>query len=188
MRISPNGKISRLKNPSKHRGTGVAKPRTVYPPSTNISSPVQEISKRRTAPRREAVNAQNKYVQDDFVVDDDESDVESQSLRLAQRLQGRRGNYIAEAEESSDDGFEPIRDAGRSLQPKRRKLGPPITADEKLGQLNPAHVHVIENFMIEAKREIESVSSIDRLNNSPIADANGLIDHVAQKAPSSTIH
>lgn len=66
-------------------------------------------------------------------------------------------NDFQESEEDSEDQFESIREAGISPRSKKRKLGPPITIDEKLERLNETHRIVIEEFLLYAKRESDNV-------------------------------
>ena len=53
-------------------------------------------------------------------------------------------------DDSDDDAFGDIREAGKSQRPRKRQLGPPITIDEKLETLNETHRSVVDHFMWEA--------------------------------------
>ena len=53
-------------------------------------------------------------------------------------------------DDSSDDAFGDIREAGKPHRSKKRQLGPPITTDEKLETLNQTHRSVVDHFMWEA--------------------------------------
>lgn len=66
-------------------------------------------------------------------------------------------NDFQESEDGSETQFESIREAGASPRSKKRKLGPPITIDEKLERLNETHRIVIEEFLLYAKRESDNV-------------------------------
>lgn len=81
----------------------------------------------------------NEYVRDDFVIRDGEDREPSEM-------------------DDEDDAFEPIRVAGKPERSRRRQLGPPITTDEKLDQLNEIHRMIVEDFVHHAKDEGNSVS------------------------------
>ena len=149
IRLSPSGKTKDLKNASKQiskkRETGVAASRLDYPTSTNVSSPVQAVSRRRV---KQNGNAQpelklhrNGYCHDDFVVDDNDD------------------GPLLETEDESEDGFGPIREKEQSQNVSTRSLGPPITIDEKLERLNSIHRMVVEDFLQSAKELSQKVSS-----------------------------
>lgn len=151
IRLSPSGKKTRDPNNAskqtiKKRETGVAASRLDYPASTNVSSPVQAVSRRRV---KQNTNAQpepqihkNGYCHDDFVVDDDDDE-----------------GPLLETEDESEDGFGPIREKEQSQNTSKRSLGPPITIDEKLERLNSIHRMVVEDFLQNAKELSQKVSS-----------------------------
>ena len=144
IRTSPNGKVKTAKRPAPKRGAGFVASRQDYPQSTNVSSPVQGASRRRIA-QYTRTNADpnldaNGYIRDGFAVSDHD------------------GNAFHETEDESDDGFGPIREAGRRQRSKKRQLGPPITIDEKLEGLNPTHRMVVDDFMVHAVQESKKVS------------------------------
>ena len=86
----------------------------------------------------------NGYIRDDFVVSDDE---------------GRT------FEETDDEvPFEPVREAGKPQELSKRRLGPPITTDEKLARLNDTHRMVVDDFMVHAKKECEKVRWMNTLH------------------------
>lgn len=156
MRVSPNGKSASLKKPTKTRRTGVAGSRAENPPSTNVSSPLR-ASKNRAVPRAKAATLKQGYTDNGFVVDDDESDQAFETRHENQRLHQRSVRRIQIEEDDSEDDFGPIREAGRPQRSRRRDIGPPITMDEKVASLNPAHRDVLEGFLLEAKKESENV-------------------------------
>lgn len=95
-------------------------------------------------------------MEDDFVVNDDcTTAFEEPQHTINPRC---RGQDFAAYESSSDDDFEPVRQAGRPRRSNKRDIGPPITSDEKLEALNPIHRGVVENFMLEAQTESTEVS------------------------------
>lgn len=143
VRLSPRGKANGPKKAAKSKGTGVPASRKDYPQSTNVSSPVQAITRRRNLPEKDLAQDTdvhpNAYVLDDFVISDGEDGEPSEM-------------------EDEDDAFGPIRVAGNAERCRRRQLGPPITIDEKLGQLNEIHRMIVEDFVHHAKDEGNSVS------------------------------
>ena len=79
----------------------------------------------------------NGYVQDGFVVgDDDES-----------------------------DAFEPVREKGKSRSLSKRPLGPPITIDERIANLPQIHQMVVEDFLITARQQCQKVDNTHWLRN-----------------------
>ena len=110
-----------------------------YPASTNISSPVQAKSRRQVPHRNKSTppDEQGYDTDDGFIVPDDE---------------------MEETLEESEDGFEPLREAGKPRSLAKRRLGPPITIDEKMKGLNAIHQAVIDDFLHHAKRESKKVS------------------------------
>ena len=123
-----------------------------YPPPTNVSSPVQAVSRSRVAPRSKVAASHHGYIEDDdFVVDDEGQEA------LAE-LHTRHGRHSRDASDESDDGFEPVREAGQVRRSTRRDIGPPITIDEKLERLNPIHRFVVDDFLLEAQKESDKAS------------------------------
>ena len=106
----------------------------------------------------------------------------------ARRLQ-RRPDGVVRIHESDDDddlvAFEPVRQAGVTLDSPRRELGPPITGDNQLDSLTPEHRKVVEDFMVEAKKECRKVCN-DLLSqgNKEITD---LSDHDATALATPTV-
>lgn len=144
IRVSPKGKSRPPKYPIKNKGTGVAAAKQDYPLSTNVSSPIQAASRRRRiAPYSKSdsnVKLKPKgYSSDAFVISDNDA-ISSNAV-----------------DEDSDECFEPVREAGKSRSSKKKELGPPIMADEKLEKLNPTHRLVVDDFMCQAKKESENV-------------------------------
>ncbi len=163
VRISPNGKAAEPKQPqanraSKKRKSGAAATGQDYPLSTNVSSPVQAAARRRATKRRtkHAKEADtgldmNSYARDSFVVADD----------------------VFSDEDDEDEAFQefaPIRDAGRTQISRPRQLGPPITADARVEQLDENHVAVVDNFLNLAKEECEGIMLRKSLREQPFSD------------------
>lgn len=137
------GKSKAIDKPTKKRGTGVAAAYPDYPASTNVSSPVQGASRRRAKQKYKENIAfdlpRNQFAEDDFVVNDDD---------------------LAESDDESDD-FEPVRKKGASRSSKKRRLGPPITVDEKMESLNEIHQIIVENFLDRAKQQSQKARRRD---------------------------
>lgn len=100
-----------------------------------MSSPIQAASRHRAKQSyKESATCdlrRNQITEDDFVVDDDD---------------------LAESEDESDE-FEPVREKGTSRASRKRRLGPPITVDEKMESLNEIHQIIVENFLDRAKQQ-----------------------------------
>ncbi|KZF24361.1 hypothetical protein L228DRAFT_259591 [Xylona heveae TC161] len=157
VRVSPRKtKESSNSTRTTKKNTGVEASRHEYPQSTNVSSPIQQAASRRKVKQyryEEKGDAQlhrNGYARDEFVVsDNDPGGAESTD---------------------SDDGFEPIRIAGRSRKAPNKELGPPITTDEKLTSLNAMHVLVLEDFMHHAKLVSNKIIVDKGLRSQPFSD------------------
>ena len=149
VRVSPNGKSKGVARAAKPKVTGVSASRREHPQSTNVSSPIQAAARRRNMQEFEDVEDsamhRNGYQRDNFVV----SDAEDQSFKGS--------------DEDEEVAFEPIRKAGKRQTPRKRQLGPPVTTDEKLDRLNETHRMVVDDFVINAKKECEKVSRKIRL-------------------------
>lgn len=172
MRLSPNGKATTLKKAPKYsnKGTGVHGAHTDYPPSTNISSPVQAVARRRAAIRPKAMVPYDDYLEDDFGANDEPEEALDE-LPPVKRLQPRRERHVIhDNEEDSDEDFAPVREAGRPQRLRKRDIGPPITIDEKLDSLNPIHRDVVENFLVEAKKVSDKVGAARDIQPQPFTD------------------
>jgi hypothetical protein len=76
----------------------------------------------------------------------------------------QRDDFVTSSEDEfsrdtdDDEGaFEPIREAGKVQKSRKRSLGPPITMDDKLDQLNETHRMIVEDFLIRGKKECNKV-------------------------------
>lgn len=148
IRVSPKSNKVKATEPVKNRVPRNAVSRPEYPISTNVSSPIQVASRRRVdyqLPHAKVTSNLNGYSHDDFVISD---------------------NDCLDSDDESDY-FESVREAGKPEKSKARKLGPPITIDEKLEGVDPAHRFVIDDFLVRAKKESDSVriSSGDTCTN-----------------------
>lgn len=146
------GKAKAINKPTKKRGTGVAAAYPDYPASTNVSSPIQAASRNRAKQNYKGSATcdlrRNQIAEDEFVVDDDD---------------------FAESEDESDD-FEPVREKGACRNPRKRRLGPPITVDEKMESLNEIHQIIVENFLDRAKQQSQKARQRDILPKYDVAD------------------
>ncbi len=150
--MSPTGN-TKSKPPRKKRETGVAASHPEFPGSTNISSPIQAASRCRAGKISEAAPTLElhkfKYSRNvDSVLSDDEDEYEG---------------AIDEADDDSEEDFEPQRVKGKTRIVKRRPLGPPITTDEKIERLNTIHQIVVDGFLNTAKDEGRRVSPTEGL-------------------------
>jgi bloom syndrome protein len=128
------------------------------PQSTNVSSPIQQAARRRAAKAYPGQNTDanrpgNGYGDDGFVVPADAPE---------------HGQPFDD--EQSDDGFDPVRVAGRPRRPAKPPLGPPITMDEKMDRLNGIHRLVVEDFVVHANREGENIRNDRGLRAQPFTD------------------
>lgn len=114
-----------------------------YPASTNISSPVQAAALRRNAQQKQTKNTRDIHMNGNSRRGFGDSDEDDNTYGT---------------EDDSDDGFEPLREAGKPRSPTKRQLGPPITIDEKIARLNDMHQSIVEGFLIAAKKQSEDVS------------------------------
>ncbi|KAF1351899.1 hypothetical protein BDV97DRAFT_388491 [Delphinella strobiligena] len=119
-------------------------------PSTNISSPIQQVARRRKAAPSKSPFHPNGYGRDSFVVTSDPDDDDYQEDEL--------------------DDFEPVRTATVSRTRRQRELGPPITTDQKLASLSTIHQMVVEGFVEEAKREAQKILVTKNLRVVPFSD------------------
>jgi bloom syndrome protein len=98
------------------------------PASTNVSSPVQAIAK-----RTKILNKANAYQHNAFVASDDET------------------------EDDDDGAFEPVRQVGKTPKSNVRQLGPPITSDVIMDNLNDVHRALVEQFVEEADAKCKDI-------------------------------
>ena len=65
---------------------------------------------------------------------------------------------VHKSEDESYDACPPRPELQIPYGQKKRGLGPPITADEKIEGLNPTHRYVVDDFMVQATNECRQVS------------------------------
>ncbi|KAI7118460.1 ATP-dependent DNA helicase, partial [Hortaea werneckii] len=147
--------------PSEHKhGAKTSKSRPELPVSTNVSSPVQAATSRRTTKQpdrsRNALHS-NGYLKDNFVLSDPED-----------------GDY---AEEDDSDGFEamgfPTERHGNSrhMVQRRRELGPPIQSDDQMERLDDIHRSIVDNYVFEAKKKCNDIMINKGLSVVPFSDS-----------------
>lgn len=85
------------------------------------------------------------------------SPVQSANNRRQARSQQRSARVDHSSADEDSDGFEPIRVAGNQRREAARELGPPITSDQKMDQLDHLHRAVVEDFEVTAKRYLQDV-------------------------------
>jgi bloom syndrome protein len=156
VRVSSPGaaKASRPNKASQARSdfTGVAAARggQHHPQSTNVSSPVSMAANRR--------KGKNPYI-DDEAEEDEEEEEEYDNY-------GFEDGFIVpddhvSTDDDEDDDFEPVRQGNRPalFQRSKRDVGPRITNDVLMSEANLSdlHTHVINNFIIEAKKLDEEI-------------------------------
>jgi bloom syndrome protein len=95
------------------------------------------------------------------------SPIQSANDRRAARFKKPTVQADHYSEDDESDGFEPLRVAGKPKAQKSRELGPPITRDQKMDQLDHLHRAVAEDFEVTAKRYLQDVrGSFDCFNSS----------------------
>jgi bloom syndrome protein len=165
--VSPKGPKTKSK-PSKKAsksGTGVAAAALdvdTYGQSTDVSSPIRTISRRR--------KGKNPYIDDEAEHDENDDDDDTEA-DLDRRGYVRDG-FVA-SEGSEDDDFEPVRNASkRTAVTRSRPLGPPITSDNRLveANLNGIHQMVIQQFVVEAKKLEEKIRNEKGLRRALFSD------------------
>ena len=138
------------------------------PQSTYVSSPIQQAAQRRQNRRRldnKVVVHHSGYADDGFVGSDDQRST---------------------TESSDTDYFEPVRDSRNTQSRGRPPLGPPITVDESMRQLDDIHRMVVEDFVRVAKVEGEKVYPTRVLKIG--SRLTSMIDSKHQKSSSAAIH
>lgn len=154
VRLSPSNKTkgpakssSRRQTTPKLRGTGVAAVRQDYPASTNVSSPIQAVSRRRLVQLKGKTAGRdlhtNRYTEDEFANSD---------------------------EEDESDGFAPLYKQRKPRNSKKRPLGPPIKVDDQFAELTEMQQVVVEDFMIHAKNKSQEILVENGLARVPFTD------------------
>ena len=109
------------------------------------------------------------------------SPVQSAARRLSRK---RNRGHLSAAEDDDSDGFESIRIAGRPNPRKTPVVGPPITDDRKLVNLDGLHQLVLDDFLGRAKTLCHSVCSFPTTLQ---AILTGQADHDGEGSSNTTI-
>ena len=155
VRQSPNMKEKIPRKPTvEKRSTGVAAARADFPTSTNVSSPVAAASRRKPTKANKVcpVKPTQSFSDedDDFVPADDDN--------------------LADESDGESAGFQSARALKTARSPRRKRLGPPITMDEKLDRLNETHRDIVEEFVRSAGDILRNVVTQKSLRDSPFTD------------------
>ena len=153
VRVSPDGKLKTVKMP-RTNFTGVGQAKSSYPQSTNVSSPVRGRSRAKQQITDENSDQEfdldaRGYALDDFVVGDGDEE---------------------EDDDDEDDGFEPVRVAGKQRRSRRPEIGPPITRDTRLDELDETHQMIVDDFMATAQKESKKLLMHHGLRAQPFTD------------------
>ena len=98
------------------------------------------------------------------------------STNVSSPLQARSGpvagrrNVVESDSESDEDGFERVLKVGVSRKTRKLEMGPPITTDEKMAQLDETHKHVLEDFVEKARAVVGKIVMSKSLRRTPITD------------------
>ncbi|KAI7486687.1 ATP-dependent DNA helicase [Hortaea werneckii] len=146
--------------PSEYKhGAKTAKSRPEVPVSTNVSSPVQAASSRRTTKQsdrsRNALHP-NGYLKDNFVLSDPEDE-----------------DYAEDDSDSFETMGFPTERYGISRPTVRgkRELGPPIQSDDQMERLDDIHRSIVDNFVFEAKKKCNEIMINKGLSVVPFSDS-----------------
>lgn len=142
-------KISQVRD--EFTGVAAARGRQYHPQSTNVSSPVSMAANRR--------KGKNRYI-DDEAEEDEEEEEESNNYGYEDGFIVP-DDHVSTDGEDEDDDFEPVRQGNKPalFQRSKRDVGPRITNDVLMTEANLSdlHLHVIQNFVIEAKKLDEEI-------------------------------
>ncbi|OXV09012.1 hypothetical protein Egran_03221 [Elaphomyces granulatus] len=100
------------------------------------------------------------------------TNVSSPVQSAARRLNRKRNRgHLSAAEDEDSDGFESIRIAGRPNSRKTPVIGPPITDDRKLMNLDGLHQLVLDDFLGHAKTLCHNIMMEKGLQTQPFSDS-----------------
>lgn len=133
------------------------------PESTNVSSPTSNVTKKKRAPKKKRV------VEDDASEDNVNTHHDKGYRRDGFVVSDHVGDQYLD-DEDEDMGFEPVRIAARPTKQTKRRLGPPITMDERLESLDPRHRLVVEDFVAHANRESNKIQMSKGLRQTPFSE------------------
>ena len=150
IRLSPNGKINQSKKSPRKQQKKPKLKKADLPLSTNVSSPVQALPKRRRVAEKQITSLSN----GDFQQSDDDED-------YMERVDE------AETEDDSDIEFEEMSQKPPTRSKLRRSVGPPIQVDKTLQDLDYTHQALVLQFVDDAKKKCKEVS-IPNHHNKPL--------------------
>ena len=108
-----------------------------------MSSPVQAATRRRIVQKAEVSDQLdlpfNSYSHNKLLLSDDEISIHN-------------------SDDESDDPRPQTRGLRAPYGQRKKRLGPPITTDEKIEGLNTTHRLVVDDFMVHATKECRQVS------------------------------
>lgn len=139
--------------------TGVAAARTI-PFSTNVSSPIQAVSRRR----------KDTLFVDDKADDDEDDEDEDAFDPPPQYPDGYARDSFIVPDDEDDNDFVPVRETGQTKQRKGRELGPPITNDNIMDNLSVSHRDLVESFVFNAQDEAKRIQQVQQLRQRPFSD------------------
>ncbi|KAJ5125766.1 Bloom syndrome protein [Penicillium atrosanguineum] len=99
------------------------------------------------------------------------SPIQSANDRRQARSQQRSARVDHSSADEDSDGFEPIRVVGKQRRDNAREIGPPITSDQKMDQLDHLHRAVVEDFEVTAKRYLQDIVVEKDLRYQPFPDS-----------------
>lgn len=138
--------------------------------STNISSPVKGHKR---------LLAQYQYTGSDEDGEDHFDEIpQDRSSRNIKRLSKgyQKDDFVASDHidpddfEDDDEIFAPVRVAGRPQRKRQKSLPPPITIDEKMQSLNEIHRIIVDDFVLNARRESKKLLLARNLRAAPFTD------------------
>ncbi|KAL2428490.1 ATP-dependent DNA helicase hus2/rqh1 [Exophiala dermatitidis] len=121
-----------------------------------------------TKGRSKAQRSTKKALADDYPAS---TNISSPIQPRARRKIVRRDQLSDESEEEVDSTSSEEEEAYATRRVnKKPALGPPITADQDIGSLNPIHQHILEDFIEKAKKEVDRQVIAKNLRQKPVTD------------------
>lgn len=141
LRLPLQIRVSTSPTAASHKPTKIKPKKQSQPPSTLLTSPITEP--------RHSKKGKERYIKDVGMTDE-----EFHPSTYPQHDPLSSDNV----ESSEDDAFEPARESSRTMRGSRQanRIGPPITADDRMENLNPVHQDIVDDFVVKAKTLEES--------------------------------
>ncbi|CRG84557.1 bloom syndrome protein [Talaromyces islandicus] len=148
-----------------------------------VQMPVMSGTKPSTGPSRsrKTTNTGSTGVMDDHPQSTMVPSPTQASRRRAVRKAKPKRTAGNESEDDDSDGFEPIRVAGTSNRRKKAEIGPPITQNDQLANLDDMRRMVAEEFMANAKDLCQRIMLEKQLRGQPFSDT--VLREMAIKLP-----